>query len=169
MNNVIDKLLTALRLIAEVDDEYRHLAKPVGLNVVKLLKDAEQRLNFHYCVLCQLTVPWPRQTNVELQQHHISGKVRAEPHCLDVVAVCNFCHARLSDHQRDWLIHRNGTPTRLSCYFFGWADIFDLLAYKSGYSYFEKIASRFRAQGYYIRNRITPSNRRPSTVDLILT
>jgi hypothetical protein len=80
--------------------------------------------------------------------------VRGEPNYPDSITVCTSCHESLSDVQRSWLVSSRDPATRLSCYFFGWADVFTLLAQKSGKKFFYELASRFRAKGHHIRNRV---------------
>jgi hypothetical protein len=163
---VEDALLIALKLIAEVIEE-EPLEGLEYCNLSKLLKDAQECLNFPYCILCHITGRWPRQKSIILQQHHVAGKVQGNPNQPDTISVCQRCHDYLSDHQRSWLLYRKDQVTRLSCYFFGWADIFELLSNKSGLLYFERLGARFRSQGFYIRNRL-PQRRHTVTGEIAI-
>jgi hypothetical protein len=145
----LDRVLTALKLGIEVQESQGLAAFNIE-NFVKLVKDAERRTKHDYCVVC-LTAEVP-QASCRLEEHHIAGKVLGEPNYLDTMTVCDRCHAYLGDHQRAWLLCCKDDVTRLSCYFFGWADVFDLLHKLSGTPDFERLAEKFRSQGYYIRN-----------------
>jgi hypothetical protein len=127
-------------------------AEPEGVDLPRLFKDAEQCVRADHCVVCQITQN--PQGDSELEEHHIAGKTRGEPNFPDTITVCNRCHRYLSDHQRAWSSCSKNDAARLSSYFFGWADIFDLLYKLSGTSGFEKLAEKFRSQGYYIRNAL---------------
>jgi hypothetical protein len=70
----------------------------------------------------------------------------------DSITVCRQCHEDLSDHQKDWLVCGRSHSEKLSCYLYGWADIFDLLNQKSGRPCFLSLARKFRSQGWHIRN-----------------
>ena len=65
-----DRILMALRLVGEVETS---LPKPDSVNPAKLFKDAEQCVQHHHCVACHLAETI--QSDSELQQHHIAGKV----------------------------------------------------------------------------------------------
>jgi hypothetical protein len=78
--------------------------------------------------------------------------VLGKPNFPDTLTLCRFCHGYPCDHQRAWLLCRRDKRTKLSCFFFGWADVFDLISNRSGQLCFQRLASRFRAQGWHIRN-----------------
>lgn len=147
-----DRALEALRIMNQV-----MIGDPVTertrSRIVEFVVEADTFNRHSTCQICELAAQLktnPRQ----LQQHHVAGKVRGEPNYPDSITVCTSCHESLSDIQRSWLISRTDPATRLSCYFFGLADIFTLLAQKSGKKFFRKLASQFRAKGHYIRNRV---------------
>lgn len=151
MNTVMnDVLLIALRLVAESECDNKSQENP-NADVTKLLNDAKHCVEQRFCILCQF-VGVPSITMGRLQQHHIAGKVYGQPNFCDTITVCGQCHKFLTDHQRSWLINRKDLALRLSSYFFGWANIFDLLYYVSAIPLFENLARRFRAKGYDIRN-----------------
>ncbi|MGO9643680.1 MAG: hypothetical protein ACLPY5_02915, partial [Candidatus Bathyarchaeia archaeon] len=143
-----DGFLIALRLVAESDNKSQEKS---NLDTVKLLINAKHCVEQRFCTLCQF-VGVPFVTSSPLQQHHIAGKVYGQPNFYDTITVCDQCHSFLTDYQRAWLINRKAPPLRLSSYFFGWANIFDLLYYMSEISLFENLARRFRAKGYDVRN-----------------
>jgi hypothetical protein len=145
----LDRVLTALRLIVEVE-ETGQLTELNISDLVKLVKDAEQGIEHDYCLICRTT--GATQADPHVEQHHVAGKVVGEPDIPDTVTVCGDCHNYLSDHQRAWLIHSRDRAYRFSSYFFGWADIFDLLFVMSGVSSFKRLAEKFRSQGWHIRN-----------------
>jgi hypothetical protein len=143
-----DRVLLALRLALEAG----RLGEPDVLDFAKLFKDAEQCVAVDHCAVCRIAqVP---QTDSELEEHHIAGRVRGQPNFPDTVTVCGLCHEYLSDHQKDWLVHRRDSAHRLSSYLFGWADVFDLLCQKSGLPGFLRLARRFRSQGWHVRNNV---------------
>jgi hypothetical protein len=143
-----DRVLLALRLAMELGQS----VKTSDLDLAKLLKEAEQNVHLGYCVVCKIAqVP---QTDSELEEHHIAGRVRGQPNFPDTVTVCGLCHEYLSDHQKDWLVHRRDSAHRLSAYLFGWADIFDLLYERSGELCYLRLARRFRSQGWHVRNNV---------------
>jgi len=143
-----DRVLIASRLIADVEDE--RPVKNWNADLVRVIKDAEQSIEYDHCVICKIAqIP---QRGSGLQEHHIAGKVLGRPNHQDTVTICDWCHKYLCDHQRAWLLCRRDNLIKLSSYFFGWADIFDLLFNLSGCSYFEELASKFRSQGWHIRN-----------------
>ena len=141
-------MLMASRLTVEASGS----TEPEGIDLPRLFKDAEQCVRANHCVVCQIAQA--PQGNSELEEHHIAGKIRGDPNFPDTVTICGHCHEYLSDHQKAWLLCCKAEAARLSCYFFGWADIFDLLYKLSGASGFEKLAEKFRCQGYYIRNAL---------------
>jgi len=157
----LDRVLTLLRLGIEVQESQRLPGFNIE-NLAKLVNDAEHYTRHDYCVVC-LTAE-VSQVSCRLEEHHIAGKVLGEPNFPDTMTVCDRCHGYLSDHQRAWLLCCKDEATRLSCYFFGWADVFDLLHRLSGTPDFERLAEKFRCQGYYIRStfgerRYVPSER----------
>jgi hypothetical protein len=139
-----DRVFLALKLVVEFGQSWEFKSH----DLAKLFKDAEQCTQFDHCLIC--SIAGVTQIDPWREEHHIAGR----PNFPDTVTVCRRCHARLSDYQKNWLVHRKEDATRFSAYLFGWADFFDLISNKSGLSDFEKLASRFRAQGYYIRNRL---------------
>ena len=142
-----DRVLSVLKLGIEVQESQGLAAFNIE-NLVKLVKDAEQCIHSDCCVVCRIAqVP---QTSTELEEHHIAGKTNFP----DTLTACRRCHEHLSDHQKDWLVHRRDTVHRLSSYLFGWADIFDLLYGKSGRPCFLSFARKFRSQGWHTRNGI---------------
>jgi predicted nucleic acid-binding Zn ribbon protein len=144
----LDRVLLALMLAVD----FSRSQEVRGVDLAKLFKDAEQSVHLGHCVVCKIAqVP---QTDSELEEHHIAGKVCGRPNFPDTVTVCGPCHEYLSDHQKDWLVHRRDSAHRLSSYLFGWADIFDLLCQKSGRPRFVTLARRFRSQGWHIRNNV---------------
>ena len=150
MNAMNDGFLIALRLVKESESDNKSQENP-NLDIVNLLIDAKDCVERRFCILCQF-VGVSSNTTSNLQQHHIAGKVYGQPNFHDTITVCDQCHNFLTDHQRAWLINLKDPPLRLSSYFFGWANIFDLLYYMSEISLFENLARRFRAKGYDIRN-----------------
>jgi len=148
-----DRILLALRLVAEVET---HLPKPDNLNPAKLFKDAEQCVQYDHCIVCRLAET--SQADSRLEQHHVAGKVLGSHNFPDTITVCDGCHEYLSDFQKAWLIMQADSATCLSSYFFGWMDIFNLLCQQTQSLYYCRLASKFRSQGWYIRNGI--KNRR---------
>jgi len=141
-----DRVLLALRLALEAGRS----CEPDGLDFAKLFKNAEQCVHSDRCVVCGIAqVP---QTNAELEEHHIAGRVCGQANFSDTLTVCRRCHEHLSDHQKEWLVPKRDVAHRLSSYLFGWADIFDLLNQKSGRPCFLSLARKFRSQGWHIRN-----------------
>jgi hypothetical protein len=122
----LDRVLLALNLAVQVSRSQ----EVKGVDLAKLFKDAEQCVHLGHCVVCKIAQA--SQTDSELEEHHIAGRVRGEPNFPDTVTVCGLCHEYLSDHQKDWLVYRKNAAHRLSSYLFGWADIFDLLYQRSG-------------------------------------
>jgi hypothetical protein len=148
-----DRILIALRLIAEVEDEARLFTKFKDHNIVKLIKEAEEAIPKSNCTLCHVSgKPQPTQ---KLEQHHISGKLRGIPIYPDTITVCPVCHAFLNDHQRSWLKNKKGNGDQSSNYFYGFADIFELLYNKTGQLYFGILARKFRSQAWHLRNSST--------------
>lgn len=147
-----DYALEALRIMHQVtkDDP---TTERIRSKTVRFLVEADRFCRHSTCQICELAAQ-PKVNSRKLQRHHVAGKVRGEPNYRDSVTVCNRCHESLSDVQRSWLVSRKDPATRLSCYFFGWADIFTLLAQKSRKKFFHDLASRFRAKGHHIRNRV---------------
>jgi hypothetical protein len=127
--------------------------------VVRFLVEADRCSRHFACQICEL-VAQPKTSPRQLQRHHIAGKMHGEPNYPDSITVCAGCHKYLSDVQRSWLVFRKDPATRLSCYFFGLADIFTLLAQKSGKKFFHELASRFRAKGYHMRNAVYKAPRK---------
>ena len=161
----LDRVLTALKLGIEVQESQGLPGFNIE-NFVKLVKDAEQCIHSDCCVVCRIAqVP---QTSCRLQEHHIAGKVLGKPNYPDTMTACDRCHAYLSDHQKAWLLCCKDKATRLSCYFFGWADVFDLLHNLSGTPDFEKLAEKLRCQGYYIRNTFGERRYVPSVREVIV-
>ena len=157
-----DRILEARRLIAEVDDEATRSSELISLDLTNLLKDASDCKNRDYCVVCQI-IGKPANPRTGLQEHHIAGKVYGQPNFSDTIPVCtDSCHRHLSEFHDAWYSRSTNTSTRLSCYFFGWADIFLLLHIRSGLPYFEILAAKFRAKGRDLRLRL--SKRRLSTI-----
>jgi len=160
-----DRVLTVLRLGTEVQESHG-LATFTIENFAKLVKDAEQCIHSDCCEVCRIAqVP---QASCRLQEHHIAGKVLGEPNYPDTMTVCDRCHAYLSDHQKAWLLCCKDEAVRLSCYFFGWTDVFDLLHKLSGTPDFERLAEKFRSQGYYIRNTFGERRYVPSEREIIV-
>jgi hypothetical protein len=160
-----DRVLTVLKLGIEVQ-ELHGLAVFNIENLVKLVEDAEHCTRHDCCVVC-LTAEVP-QASCRLEEHHIAGKVLGEANFPDTMTVCDRCHRYLSDHQRAWLLCCRDEAIRLSCYFFGWADVFDLLRRLSGTPDFERLAEKFRCQGYYIRNTLGERRYVPSEREIIV-
>jgi len=140
-----DLLLAVLRLMTEAIGDDQTLQSKIS-DLVKLFKDAEQSVSRDHCVVCRLANT--DQGDCSLEQHHIAGE-SSFPH---TITVCNGCHTYLSDHQKSWLILWQDSSLRVSSFFFGWAIIFDLLHMKTWLLGYERLATMFRAQGYYIRN-----------------
>jgi hypothetical protein len=160
-----DRVLTVLKLGIEVQESQGLAAFNIE-NFVKLVKDAEQRIHSDCCVVCRIAqVP---QANCRRKEHHLAGKVLGQPNSPDTMTVCDRCHGYLSDHQRAWLLCCKDDATRFSCYFFGWADVFDLLYKLSGTTDFERFAEKFRCQGYYIRNTFGERRYVPSEREIIV-
>ena len=147
----LDRALIALRLIMEMQETGR-FNESVMSALIQLIKDAQQCVDHDYCVICRIA--FFRQVSSTLQTHHVGGKVRGEPNFPDCLPVCGKCHKYLSNHQRSWLVNQADNAPRLSSYFFGWADVFDLIGRKSKASDFEELAEKFRSQGWYIRNNL---------------
>jgi hypothetical protein len=143
-----DRVLSALALAAEFEASLRLN----GFDLAKLFKDAEQSVRCDHCIICKAAQV--TQADLRLEEHHIAGRVRGQPNFPDTVTVCGLCHEYLSDHQKDWLVHRRDSAHRLSSYLFGWADIFDLLYQKSGRPSFLSLARTFRSQGWHLRNNV---------------
>ncbi len=132
----------AVKLISQVESEVKRLEE---LDLVKLIKNAEQQTNYNNCILCEISdIP---KSNSKLEQHHITGKINYN----DTITVCLECHEFLSDHQQDWLPIKKCKADLLPSYFFGWADIFDLLYNKTSSLYFLKLARKFRSQACHLR------------------
>jgi len=160
-----DRVLTALKLAVELQESKGLVVLKIE-NLVKLIKDEEHCTGHDCCVICQ-TAEIP-QASCRLEEHHIAGKVLGEPNFPDTITVCGRCHGYLSDHQRAWLLCCKDDATRLSCYFFGWADVFDLLHKLSGTPDFERLAQKFRCQGYYIRCAAKERRHQPSERMIIM-
>ena len=141
-----DRVLLALRLRTELGQS----VKTNGLDLAKLFKDAEESARCEHCIICKAVQV--TQADLRLEEHHVAGRARRQPNLPDTVTVCSHHHSWLNDHQRAWLLCSTDSLTRLSSYYFGWADVFDLMAKESGLLEFEKLAKKFRAQGAHIRN-----------------
>ena len=141
-------MLLALKLAVEVSQS----REGKNVDLAELFKDAEQCVHLNYCVVCKIAQA--PETDSELEEHHIAGRVRGQPNFPDTVTVCDSCHEYLSDHEKDWLVHHRDPTYRLSSYLFGWADIFDLLHAKTGRPSFLSLARRFRSQGWHRRNNV---------------
>ncbi|MFC1506399.1 hypothetical protein ACFLQ6_04940 [Thermoproteota archaeon] len=137
-----DRVLMAFKLTSEVDDEVK---RPEEFDLVKIIKNAEQQTIYDNCILCEISVV--SQSDSKLEQHHIAGKINFN----DTITVCLECHDFLSKHQKYWLPKKKSSLNRLSSYFYGWADVFDLLHNKTGSSYFENLANKFCSQAYHLR------------------
>jgi hypothetical protein len=146
-----DQTLMALRIMHQVT--IGDLTERMRSRIVKLIVEAERYSRHSKCQICEL-VPQLNTSPRQFQQHHVAGKVHGEPNYPDSITVCPDCHELLSDVQRSWLVSRKDPAMRLSSYFFGWADVFNLLAQKSGKKFFRELATRFRAKGYHIRNTV---------------
>ncbi len=133
----------ALKLAADLDQP----TQLNGFDFANLLKDAEQRVHYEYCVICKVA---GLSIDRNLEKHHIAGRVNFH----DTITVCSRCHDHLSDHQKYWLLRRNDKEFRSSAYIFGWADVFDLLHERTSSSYFLGLAQKFRSQGWRIRNKL---------------
>ena|SRR5208282_1773550 len=145
---MLDPFLTSQRIITECNAEISQQEPNVA---TKLMIDAKHCVERKSCTLCNC-VGASGLTLDGLQQHHIAGKLHGQPNFNDTLTVCRLCHQFLTDHQRAWLLSRNEPSIRVSSYFFGWADIFDLLHCMSKKLLFKNLATRFRAKGYDIRN-----------------
>jgi len=148
-----DRALEALRIMNQVT-----IGDPaterIRSRTVEFVVEANGFNKHSTCQICGLAAQPPTNSG-RVQRHHVGGKVHGEPNYPDSITVCVSCHKSLSDVQRSWLVSRKDPATRLSCYFFGWADVFTLLAQKSNKKeFFHKLASRFRAKGHHIRNRV---------------
>ncbi len=152
-----DLLSVALRLIIEAIGDDQNLQSKIP-SLVKLLRDGEQCVSHDHCVICRNAEI--DQTSRIIEQHHIAG--RAGLSCS--TTVCRNCHEYLRDHQRAWLLCRRDKRSKLSSFFFGWADVFDLLAKRSGQLFYENLAEKFRAQGWHIRNNPQRKMRTPLKV-----
>jgi len=157
-----DQILEARRLIAEVDDETTRPNELHSLDLTNLLKEASECKNPDYCVVCQI-IGKSANPRTRLQEHHVAGKVYGQPNFSDTIPVCTEpCHRCLSEFHDAWYTRSTDLNTRLSCYFFGWADLFLLLYIRSGLPYFEILAAKFRAKGRDLRLR--PREMRLSTI-----
>lgn len=148
--HIIDRVLTALRLITEVEERGDGPATLRELILTRLIKDAEQSTRHDHCVICEVAGEHKRVS--DLQQHHIAGKFNGRPNFEDIITVCSRCHDYLSDHQKSWLNSQRDPASKLVSYLCGWSDVFELLFSKTGLFYFRDLASKFRSQAWHLRN-----------------
>jgi hypothetical protein len=145
-----DRILEAQRLIVEVDDESPRPKELNWVDFTALMKDAADRVNHGYCVICRIA----GTSGLPDELHHIAGKINGEPNLPDTIPVCvKLCHRQLSELHDAWYSRSTDLNTRLSCYFYGWSDVFLILHIRSGLPYFEKLAGKFRAKGRDLRIR----------------
>jgi len=103
----------------------------------RLLVEAEQKILHRRCVVCG-------ENSSVLEQHHVAGRKNFS----DIVSVCQICHGKLSNiHQPKWL----GRWPKLTCYFFGWSDIFELLGQTTGHHYFHELSKKFTQKARYAK------------------
>lgn len=132
---------------------------PRDLDLISILENAEKRTRYDYCVVCKISGDWQMGFRNSLEEHHVAGRANYA----DTISVCGNCHAFLSDHQKTWLTIDEDESMRVSCYLYGLSDFFDLLFRRTSNTYLDQLASRFRSQGYYLRNK---SVRRRASIDV---
>jgi hypothetical protein len=141
-----DRVLLFLKLMVELDTGA--LQSDLLNSVVRMVKEAQLRVCHSYCVVCR--VAQVRQGDPILQEHHVAGKVRGQPNFNDTMTVCSSCHEPLCDRQKSWQPTEHGHE--LPSWFYGWADVFDLLYEKSNTEFFACLARKLRFKGWDMRN-----------------
>lgn len=117
--------------------------------IVKLVKDATQNITNNFCVLCKIA--GYSSSYDGLEQHHLAGKINSKPNFHDTLTVCLDCHRYLSDHQKEWLPTKKKKSSKIASYYYGWANIFDLLYMKTSLFHYMKLADKFRFYAYHLR------------------
>jgi len=141
-----DRVLLLLKLMLELDTSV--IQSDLLNSVVKVVKEAQLCVRSSYCVVCRIVRV--KEGDPILQDHHVAGKVRGRPNFDDTTTVCSSCHESLCDRQKRW--HLTEPGYRLSSWFYGWADIFDLLYEKSESEFFACLARKLRSKGWDMRN-----------------
>lgn len=141
-----DRVNIAVVSIRKVQDRFPDIPEKFR-QILCLVIEAYKQTVSNRCVLCRLT----GKTSDALEQHHIAGRNNWP----DSLSVCLSCHNRLTENQKKWQNDLSNDRIRLSSYFDGLRDLFELLWELTGESHYRALAKRFTDQAWSIRNSCT--------------
>jgi len=140
----IDRVNLAVVSIRKVQDLFPNMPEKFR-PIFRLIVEAYRQVDSRRCMVCKIV---GKPNNAQLEKHHIAGRSQWP----DALTVCISCHNLLTEKQKKWQNDIDDSRIRLSSYFNGLSDIFDLLWEFTGEEHLHRLSNEFMNRAWSIRH-----------------